>query len=176
MSLSTMRKTSPSLWLLPHDPVTTHKDMQGVLSMPQRLSLEQSPGGEPAPEEGQPEPDGARRNESALCVDRRGHCPPSSTSTRQCIHSTLVSGSLTLLKSSEVSSSLKQSEPELQTRSRLCFGPMFHLLTTQCLSPGYLLASLADPVFWWKKELNSPDEGPATQAGEALGCAVGISP
>lgn len=148
MSPSTMRKTSPSLWLLPHDPVTTHKDMQGALSMPQRLSLEQCPGGKPAPEEGQPEPEGARRNESALCVDRRGHCPPSSTtSTRECVHSTLVSGSLTLLKSSKVSSSPKQSEPELQTRSRLCFGPTFHLLTTQCFSPGYLLASLTDPVF-----------------------------
>lgn len=61
-----MRKTTPSLWLLPHDPVTTHKDMQGALSMPQRLSLEQCQVGEPAPEKGQPEPKGAQRNESAL--------------------------------------------------------------------------------------------------------------
>lgn len=66
-----MRKTIPSLWLLPHDPVTTHMDVQGALSVPQRLSLEQCQAGEPAPEEGQPEPEGARRNESALCIDRR---------------------------------------------------------------------------------------------------------
>lgn len=30
--------------------------------------------GEAAAKEGQPEPEGARRDEPALCVDRQGHC------------------------------------------------------------------------------------------------------